>query len=829
MNINVSENQTKSNVTPICPLFNKYKEFISTFGLKQIISSPTRVTCNTSSLIDHVLTNADEKISQSGVIDIGISDHQLIFCTRKINRIKSGATKYINFRSMKKYTKNLFIEKLRAINFPNYENFQDVNSAYSHFINKLTDVIDNIAPIKQSKVKNKSQEWFDGEIAEKIARRDKLFKKFKKSKLHVDEICFKEARNDVQNLIKKKKKTFFGNKLNENIGKPKELWKALNDIGLPKKGSSGKQNICLKDKDNLIFDPKKTSNIFKTFFSDIAKNLLEKLPIAPNRFNKNSVSEYYKNFNLTNKFQFSHISTQTVHDILKNLDITKSAGIDNVSATFLKDGAEILASPIAQLCNLSVSTSSFPDSCKTAKLFPLYKKGCKTDPKNYRPISLLPIISKVIEKVIHTQTQSFLDENNILYNFQSGFRKKYSTDSCLGFLNDKISKGFDSGLYTGMILIDLQKAFDTIDHEILLEKMQIIGFTEQVINWFRSYLSNRTFKVEIGKSLSNEGNLTCGVPQGSILGPLLFLLYINDMPQALSCDLMLYADDSCLIYQHKDVNEIEKILNKNFSDLCDWFLDNKLSIHFGDDKTKCILFASKNKVKKAAPLNINYKGVVIKQHSKVNYLGCILDETLSGESMGLHVLKKLNSKLKFLYRKSKFLSPFLRRLLCNALIQPHFDYACTAWFPNLNQSLKKKLQTNQNKCIRFCLQLGNRSHIGLDEFKAINWLNVNERFDQCVSSSVFKFFNNKSPTYMAEIYIPVTNNGIATRNRFLKLKQPSRRTRQGQNCLSFVGPSIWNKLPEKIKESKSLNNFKHKIKDYFLKERMKIENNIYAF
>ena len=186
-----------------------------------------------------------------------------------------------------------------------------------------------------------------------------------------------------------------------------------------------------------------------------------------------------------------------------------------------------------------------------------------------------------------------------------------------------------------MILIDLQKAFDTIDHEILLEKMIYIGFSEQVINWFRSYLSNRTFQVKIGKTLSDAGKLSCGVPQGSILGPLLFLLYINDMPQALSCDLLLYADDSCIIYQHKVVKEIEKVLNKNFSDLCDWFLDNKLSIHFGDDKTKCILFASKNKVKKASPLNIKYKDTIIKQHSKVKYLGCILDESLSGESMCL--------------------------------------------------------------------------------------------------------------------------------------------------------------------------------------------------
>ena len=380
-----------------------------------------------------------------------------------------------------------------------------------------------------------------------------------------------------------------------------------------------------------------------------------------------------------------------------------------------------------------------------------------------------------------------------------------------------------------MILIDLQKAFDTIDHEILLEKMIAIDFSNKVIDWYRSYLSNRKFNVYVNKTLSTSGEITCGVPQGSILGPLLFSIYVNDMPQAASCDLLLYADDSCLIYQHKDVREIEQMLNKNFSDLCDWFVDNKLSIHFGDDKTKCILFASKNKVKKAEPLNINYYGIEIKQHSKVNYLGCIFDESLSGESMGLHVLNKLNSKLKFLYRKNRCLPPSLRRLLCNAIIQPHFDYACAAWFPNLNQGLKKKLQTFQNKCIRFCLQLGNRTHIGVDKFREINWLNVTGRFNQCVSASVFKHFNNISPTFMAEIFNPISRNNIGARNSFLKLTQPSRRTKQGQNCLSFIGPSIWNKLPERIKDSNNLNSFKHKVKENILNENERRENNIYTY
>ena len=154
------------------------------------------------------MTNAENKVSQSGVLDTGLCDHQLTFCTRKLNKIKTGSIKNISFRSMKKYTKELFIESLKAVNFPNYENFQDSNSAYSDFLSKLTKVIDNLAPTKQSKVKNRSQEWFDGEIAEKFSIRDKLFKKFKKSRHHVDEIVFKEARNDVENIIKRKKKRY---------------------------------------------------------------------------------------------------------------------------------------------------------------------------------------------------------------------------------------------------------------------------------------------------------------------------------------------------------------------------------------------------------------------------------------------------------------------------------------------------------------------------------------------------------------------------------------------------------------------------------------------
>ena len=182
-------------------------------------------------------------------------------------------------------------------------------------------------------------------------------------------------------------------------------------------------------------------------------------------------------------------------------------------------------------------------------------------------------------------------------------------------MNDKVLKGFDDGLVTGMILIDLQKAFDTINHDILLKKLSIIGFPDHTVKWFQFYLSNRKFMVNLENPFSEVSSISCSAPQGSILGPLLFLIHVNDMLMAVKCDLFLYADDTCLVFQSKNIKDIEKQLNKDFANISDWFVDNKLSIHFGEDKTKSILFASKRKIKKLQKLEIIYNNIRIKQHS----------------------------------------------------------------------------------------------------------------------------------------------------------------------------------------------------------------------
>ena len=276
-----------------------------------------------------------------------------------------------------------------------------------------------------------------------------------------------------------------------------------------------------------------------------------KLPKPPNKFWNTIVNNYYKKWNLKERLLFAKIESDKVFKILKNFDESKAPVIDDLSGIFLKDGASFSAAPITQLCNLSISSGRFPDACKLEKLKPLFRKGSKTDSKNYRPISFLPLMSKELERIVHEQTWEFLDKHNILYKFQSWFRKNHSTDFCLSNLTGKTSTGFDSHLLTGMILIDLHKTFVTIDHNILLLKLSSLGLSREVIDWHKSCLSSRKFHVNVHDKFSTSTDLRCRVPQGSILGPLLFLLYVNDMPQAVDCDQFLYVDDTCLLFQHK--------------------------------------------------------------------------------------------------------------------------------------------------------------------------------------------------------------------------------------------------------------------------------------
>ena len=235
-----------------------------------------------------------------------------------------------------------------------------------------------------------------------------------------------------------------------------------------------------------------------------------------------SVAQYYSHLGLTKKFDLLATEKDYVLKILRDVDTSKAAGIYRLPGKFLKDGVDVLAKPVTDICNLSISLSKFPSAFKLAKVKAIFKKGRKTNVSNYRPISLLLILSKVIENVVHEQRSKFLNDNNIFYKYQSCFRSNPSTDLFLSFFNDQVLKGFDNGMHIGISLID--QAFDTINHKILLDKLLPIGFSKNTISWHESYLVERHFAVEVANGVSKFANISCGVPQGSILGPLLFLI-----------------------------------------------------------------------------------------------------------------------------------------------------------------------------------------------------------------------------------------------------------------------------------------------------------------
>ena len=254
-------------------------------------------------------------------------------------RIKTGMHKQIRCCSLKNYSADIYEEALGRADFPNYNNFEDINDAYSNFIQKVMGVIDLVAPIKSRRIKQNSQEWFDGEVAEKISVCDKLFKKFKKSKLHIDREIYKVARYEVQKLISYKKKKFFENRLNDSIGKPKELWKAPKSLGLPSKTS-----VCwttvLKIKS---FKTKSTLDVFKNYYSTLADNLLKKLPTSPYKYTFNYIIQYYGNFIQTDAFHLTYATEINIEKILRSTNVRKATGIDDLSGRFLKDGSKVLS------------------------------------------------------------------------------------------------------------------------------------------------------------------------------------------------------------------------------------------------------------------------------------------------------------------------------------------------------------------------------------------------------------------------------------------------------------------------------------------------------
>ena len=352
-------------------------------------------------------------------------------------------------------------------------------------------------------------------------------------------------------------------------------------------------------------------------------------------------------------------------------------------------------------------------------------------------------------------------------------------------------------------------------HAILLSKLIALGFSNQAVSWVRSYLSERKQIVDVGGISSQPKVLECGVPQGSVLGPVFFLLYINDLISACSCNLFLYADDSALLVSHKDKNEVENMLSAELLNVSRWLADNKLSLHLG--KTEAILFGSLAKLRKSSVFKVRVGGTEITAKETINYLGCILDNHLTGVNMAQKVLTKINQRIRFISRISRFLDKRALQTLAGALVQSLFDYACTSWYSSTHKKLKNKLQTSQNKLVRLVLKLPARAHLESSHFARLGWLKVDDRVSMIKLCLVKRIVQGEVPKYLCNYFNSIRDHHqYSTRGSSTDFIPYKFKSMMGKESFLYSAAKQWNSLPKQIKTLPSLATFKKQVKKWLL-------------
>ena len=778
------------------------------FSFKQLIEEPTRVTLDTATVIDHVATTCPRNIIKSGVLEVSLSDHYMVYCIRKFNGAVEKGHKKIKTRKMKNFNEEAFLADVSGICWEQMlTETDDINLLVNYWSEMFSLIIEKHAPLIEIRVSEKYCPWIDKDLRDLMRTKDKLKKSAVKGKSPILMDSYRQIRNKVNALNVQLKKQHYTNRISACKGNMKESWKAMNEL-LNKRSKSSSID-CLKESGTETRNKKDVSNAMNNFFCTIGRDLADKIQLAANPLLS---GEYVVNKDKT-KFNFKTIELKDVRDALAKVKTTKSFGVDNISSYFLKLALPYIENSLAFLFNTSIETSQFPDSWKVARITPIFKEGDKTEKFNYRPISVLPVISKLFEKLVFNQLYHYMKDNSLFTSDQSGFLWLHSTLTFLLKMSDDWYNGLDLSKLVGLVFIDLKKAFDTVDHDILCKKLELYGVQQRELSWFRSYLSNRKQFCRVNGVDSNVAEIEVGVPQGSCLGPLLFLIYINDLPQAVQdSSVTMYADDTSLCHQSYDLTQLNEAINSDLKKLETWLNGNKLSLNVA--KTHSMLISTKQKGSslrsrnEALELKIRENELEVVQKTK--YLGVQIDCNLDWKEQIKAVSIKVSRAIGFLKHAKSFLPMASLKTLYTGIVEPHFRYCCSVWgcagSTDINQ-----LQKLQNRAARIITKssFDTPSRPLITE---LGWKTVEELIGNESKTMVFKSLNDLAPQYLCNLF---TKNSACS-SRILRktetdLRLPKKRSANGQKCFYFRGAKLWNSLPAESKTASSLGSFKKSI------------------
>jgi len=613
------------------------------------------------------------------------------------------------------------------------------------------------------------------------------------------------ALKDYRQSILQAKADWYKNRILDSDNKAKESWNIVNEWRVS--NNNQHKNISLVVEGNLERNPKKTSEMFNTYFCNVGVEIHNSLS-SLNRLSIQTAPVGDSCFS-----QFKQIDELSLSTILSGFKGKTSSGIDGISMKVLKACQSNLMKPLVHLVNVSIMGGTFPEGCKIAKVRPLFKKGSEGEVCNYRPISLLPVVSKLIEKVACDQLTHYLEANNLLCGRQYGFRKKKSTKLALiDFVNDCI-EAMDAGETVLGCFTDLSKAFDCVDPNLLLQKLAKLGIRATVLGWIKSYLSNRMqitevlheTKFKIKSVLSRPKNIPCGVPQGSILGPLLFLVYINDITEKIpESNLFVFADDTTIISRDRCINLLEIDANIKINEAAQFFSENKLKLNPEKTQYVCLQTHQRANSKFSRTPNISIGDVELESVSSVDFLGVRLDGGLSwGEQLD-RIECKLARGIFVLKNLAKFQNLDLLLSVYYCLLQSHISYSIILW--GATESNLKRIFTWQKKALRGLLRLPRSSHCK-DHFIRLGLLTV-----PCL--------------YILEVSVYIKSNS----NTLLHNNQHNYNTRFKNNFAvyhslslfektpKYAGLKIFKALPSYITEIHSINRFKLALKNFLIEK-----------
>ena len=482
----------------------------------------------------------------------------------------------------------------------------------------------------------------------------------------------------------------------------------------------------------------------------------------------------------------------------------------NFSTKFIKLSSSILAPTLVKLFNLSIRTGVYPDLLKVAKVIPIFKKGDSSSVNNYRPISILSPINKIFEKIIYSRLIKYIDKSNILYKYQYGFRKKHSTEHALIELVDQIRLSMGSNQMTCGIFIDLSKAFDTVNHQILIHKLEHYGIRGNALELFKSYLNNRKQYVQIENSKSKTRPISCGVPQGSVLGPLLFLLFINDLPKCCpNVKTRLFADDTTIFFHSNNIDDIISTGKIVMTQLTNWFKANKLTLNA--DKSSFTIFKSSRKIIPNLPDQINFLNQQINRTTHIKFLGIILDENLNWNLHINEVCSKLKRLFHVFYNIRDLLSKDNIKTIYYALIYSRIKYGISVYGQACNTKLKR-IQKIQNQLLK--VLSGKKFRFPTDKLHdEFELLTVKDISEQEILTFVHNFFsNNLPPVFNGYFETLASNHNRNTRNGAYLIKIPRHSTDMAASSIKIKGAKLWNKLDNKLKKIPKAKKFKFKFK-----------------